>query len=374
MAEDSELDSTVVVTGGAGSVSEMRDEMGHYLIAVQGNKPGERIEVGPTPMGFGRDQNGEVVVNDTGVSRRHMQACVLNNTLVISDLGSTNGTYVDGAKLTEPAIVADGSIIQLGQQIYKYELRSKTDVAKSEELDRDLDKASNYVLSLLPDPIKRGPIQTDWFYMPSAALGGDAFGYYQLDDEHFVAYVVDVSGHGVGAAMHSVSVLNVLRQRALPNTDFLDPAAVLGSLNDMFQMDTHDGQYFTIWYGVYNKTTRLMRYATAGHHAGYLVPVSRTGYEEYQTKSLMIGAMPGYSYKCAEATVPPGSTLYLFSDGVFEIVTKDGVQWALSDFLPLLNEPLDDVDEPQRLFQAVKDVAQPGPFDDDFSLLVVTFE
>ncbi|MFN3231853.1 MAG: PP2C family protein-serine/threonine phosphatase [Alphaproteobacteria bacterium] len=368
------MDSTVVFSRDSGEVSGVRDEMGHYLISVQGDAPGKRIEISDSAVGFGRDQAGDVVISDTAVSRRHMQCSVLNNELIVSDLGSTNGTFLDGERLAAPAIVPDGSIIQLGQQIYKYELRSKQDVAKSEELDRDLDKASNYVLSLLPDPIRRGAVQTDWFYLPSAALGGDAFGYYELDDEHFVAYVVDVSGHGVGAAMHSVTVLNVLRQRALPNTDFLNPAAVLESLNEMFQMDTHDGQYFTIWYGVYNKRTRLMRYATAGHHAGYLVPADRASHIPLQTKSLMIGAMPGYSYKCDEATMPAGSTLYLFSDGVFEILTHDGKQWTLDDFLPLLSDPMDPQDEPQRLFQAVRNISQPGPFDDDFSLLVVTFE
>ena len=46
--------------------------------------------------------------------------------------------------------------------------------------------------------------------------------------------------------MHSVTVLNVLRQRALPNVDFRNPSEVLANLNDMFQMDSHNGLLFTI--------------------------------------------------------------------------------------------------------------------------------
>ena len=51
------------------------------------------------------------------------------------------------------------------------------------------------------------------------------------------AFVLDVAGHGTAAALHSVSVVNVLRQRMLPDVDFRDPAAVVRSLNRMFPME-----------------------------------------------------------------------------------------------------------------------------------------
>ena len=54
--------------------------------------------------------------------------------------------------------------------------------------------------SLLPDKLKKGLIKTDWRFVPSAELGGDSFGYHWLDDDHFAFYLLDVSGHGVGAA------------------------------------------------------------------------------------------------------------------------------------------------------------------------------
>ena len=112
--------------------------------------------------------------------------------------------------------------------------------------------AGNYVLSLLPPPLSTGTVRADWRFVPSAQLGGDAFGYFWLDPETFVFYLFDVAGHGVGSAMHSATVMNVLRQRALPQVDFADPASVLSSLNHRFQMDGHAGLFFTMWYGVYH--------------------------------------------------------------------------------------------------------------------------
>src|SRR6185369_13587849 len=171
------------------------------------------------------------------------------------------------------------------------ERRSTREVERSQEIKRDLNRASQYVRSLLPAPLLGdGPIRTDWLLQPSAQLGGDAFGYDRLDWETFVMYLIDVSGHGAGAAMHSVSVLSVLRQRTLTQADLREPAEVLASLNAMFQMDRHDGMIFTMWYGVYHVPQRILRYASAGHHPAYLVADGAS--TPLRTRGLTIGAMP----------------------------------------------------------------------------------
>ena len=68
----------------------------------------------------------------------------------------------------------------------------------------------------------------------------------------------------MGASLLSVYALNVLRSQSLPNTDFRDPGQVLQGLNSAFLMDQHDDKYFTIWYGVYRKSTGQLQYA-GGH-------------------------------------------------------------------------------------------------------------
>ena len=268
----------------------------------------------------------------------------------------------------------DGAVLRVGSQFLKYERRNRRDVQRALELDRDLRRANTYVLSLLPAPLDSGPVLAAWRFVPSAHLGGDAFGYSWLDANTFVFYLIDVSGHGAGSAVHSVTVLNVLRQCALPNVDFENPTEVLASLNTMFQMDSHNNMFFTMWYGVYRTGDRTLTYGSAGHHPACLVPSDRDAAQPLGMPALMIGAVPGNSYQVQHATVPAGSHLYLFSDGVFEIVTKDQQRWALSDFLPLLLEPaIPGTPEAERLYQAVREAAGPGPLEDDFSLMVVTF-
>ena len=352
----------------------MREVFGNYLVVIAGADAGKRVEIADTPITIGRDARQTLVFDDTQLSRLHACVSLVNGEVVAEDLKSTNGTFLDGVRMTEPVTLREGQVVRMGGQLLTYERRSRRDIDRAEELDRELQRANKYVFSLLPEPITSGLVRADWRFVPSTQLGGDAFGYYWLDPQTFVFYLLDVSGHGAGSAMHSVTVLNVLRQRALPDVDFRSPAAVLTSLNARFPMDSHGGLFFTMWYGVYDARGRTLKYASAGHHPAFLVTPDRQAPQPLGMSALMIGAFGGYEYKVAQTTVPPDSTVYLFSDGVFEIVTKDKLRWEMTNFLPLLIEPvLEGVPEAERLHRAVMQAAESSQLEDDFSLMVVTF-
>jgi serine phosphatase RsbU (regulator of sigma subunit) len=350
-------------------------ERQHFLVGVQGSHVGERIPLSGQALRFGRGASCAFVVRDDEVSGQHCEisAHAAYGEALVTDLRSTNGSFIDGIRVQGSAQLPAGGVLQIGRQVFRHDWLLKSDVDQSQELERDLDKARRYVQSLLPPPIADGPVRTDWIYQPSSKLGGDAFGYHQLGEGVFACYLVDVSGHGVGAAMHGVTVMNVLRQRALPGVDFHEPSQVLRSLNAMFQMEAHDGMYFSAWYGVYDAASRVLKYASAGHHPAFLAASGQSSPRPLQTRNLVIGAAPGVPFVDAQTVVEPASRLYIFSDGVFEVVTADGGQWALPDFLPLLDQRKASPDgEAARLYRAVREVARPGPLDDDFSMLVVT--
>ena len=349
-------------------------DLARYLVVTKAGETIARLELGAEPLTIGRDSSQKIVLADTDVSRRHARVAFINDDLVIEDLGSTNGTFLDGQRLAAPAALKEGHVVRVGSHLLTLERRSRDEVERAVALERDLQKARNYVFSLLPQPLTSGAVLADWCFVPSAQLGGDAFGYYWLDPDTFVVYLLDVSGHGVGSAMHSVTVLNVLRQRALPHVDFTRPDEVLASLNNRFQMDSHNGLFFTIWYGVYRTGDRRLTYASAGHHAAYMVAPDRSGQQPIGTPALIIGAVPDMAYESADVEVPAGSTLYVFSDGMFEIVTTQQQRWELADFEPLLlGPPREGVSEPERLYQIIKKTTGPRPFDDDASLIALTF-
>ena len=76
----------------------------------------------------------------------------------------------------------------------------------------ELGSAARYVTSILPDDLD-GPVPVTSRYIPSEELGGDSFDHRWIDDDHLITYLVDVSGHGVGPAMFSVSVHNLTELR-----------------------------------------------------------------------------------------------------------------------------------------------------------------
>ncbi|HKD47100.1 MAG TPA: SpoIIE family protein phosphatase [Rhizomicrobium sp.] len=351
------------------------EERVHCLEMIEGFDFGRLFLLGPQGASIGRSPPADIVLADSEVSRSHCSLALENGVMTVTDLNSTNGTFVDGARVVEPTPVPVGAILRVGRQSLKHEWRTQKEILQHDVFERELQKAHSYVLALLPPPIADGPIRADWLYEPCSKLGGDAFGYGALNDTQYLIYMVDVSGHGAGAAMHSVALMNLLRQRAVPRADMAKPEEVLAALNSMFPMEDHAGMYFTMWYGVYDRVSRELQFASAGHHPAFLVQPARETYVALRTRNGLIGADPGTTYRADKMIVPKGASLYLFSDGVFEIVTKDGIEWGLSDFLPFLLQPAaPGLSESQRLYKEVRRLAQSGGLEDDFSLLILNFE
>ncbi len=238
----------------------------------------------------------------------------------------------------------------------------------------ELAQAADYVVSLLPAPILEGPITTAWRFFPSTQLGGDCFGYHWIDEDHFAIYLLDVCGHGVGPALLSVSAFNSIRSQTLPNTNFLAPEQVLSALNAAFPMDANNGLYFTIWYGVFNRQTRKLRFASGGHPPAILV--SKNGeISQLITPNLIIGGMPDVDYQADERTVDEGARLYVFSDGVYEVDRPgDGVMWTLQDLGDhLLQYALENGEAVDALYRTMQNYHGGDILDDDFSMMSIYF-
>ena len=247
--------------------------------------------------------------------------------------------------------------------------------SSQKRLAGELAEAADYVRSLLPAPLS-GQVAVRWDFESCSSVGGDAFGYRWVDDEHFAAYVLDVCGHGVGAALLSVSVMNTLANQSLQDTDLRQPDQVLARLNAMFPMARHHEMYFTIWYGVYHAPTRQLRYATGGHPAALLFTPG--GAADAPIKlgipALPIGVMDDTEYPVGEVEVAAGSRLYVYSDGVYEVRYTDGREMALEDFIPLVATAPPANPGLVSVRNAVAGLQGRPNFDDDFSLLELAFD
>lgn len=198
----------------------------------------------------------------------------------------------------------------------------------NERMNRDLEAAARVQASLLPDvsPDIEGA-EFIWRYRPCDELAGDGLNMFKLDDEHVAMYVMDVSGHGVAAALLSVSVTHHLSQlignhQSAKRCEFdgknsISPAWLAHSLNLLFPMDTVGGHYFTLLYGVLNVMTRRFCFVSAGS-PGPLVVHTDESAGVHDVPAVPIGMFPDSEYEDTVIELQQGDRLYLHTDGLYE--------------------------------------------------------
>jgi sigma-B regulation protein RsbU (phosphoserine phosphatase) len=248
--------------------------------------------------------------------------------------------------------------------------------ASQEALKTELNEAERYMRSLFPAPLDEPVVRADWVYISCTSLGGDSFGYHWLDAEHFALYVLDVCGHGVGAALLSVSAMNVLRAHSLPQVNFTDPANVLSGLNDAFDMEKQNDMYFTIWYGVYRRSTRELTFASGGHPPAVLFRANNPAFQLLETRNMIIGGIAGQVFKQDKVTIAPGDRLYVFSDGVYEVDYADrpGMMTVEEFAAGLVVPAVPPTRKVEDMVAFVRQAQGTDHFEDDFSLMEFIFK
>lgn len=346
----------------------------HYLTTLRGVEPGRRVELGREPLVIGRGSTCSLVIADPELSKRHCSVVLRSGGVVVADLGSTNGTFVEGTRISGLTPLAVDAVLQVGGQLLRHEIRDAAEVQQEAEQAADLRRARTYVQALLPAPRSTHDFQLDYVHEPCATLGGDALGCIDLPGGLVAFYVLDVCGHGAGAAMHSVAVMQHIRAAPMSNETRAQPARILSALNDAFDMEAHDGMFLSIWYGVWDPSTRELRYASAGHPAPLHLAGGGLPPAPLKQADPPIGVVPGAAFRQHATPMEPGSVLVLFSDGAYEIRDRQGRDGTYQDLVRL-------VDAGQRphpptassLRALVMATSASERLADDLTLLVVTF-
>ncbi|OKH17610.1 PP2C family protein-serine/threonine phosphatase [[Limnothrix rosea] IAM M-220] len=243
---------------------------------------------------------------------------------------------------------------------------------QKQKLESEISEAAQYVRTLLPPPLNRSRIKIETCFVPSSQLGGDGFDYFWLDHQRLAFYLLDVSGHGLRAALPSIAVLNLMRSRnGHQGVDYGKPKNVLEYLSANCKFIEQQEQYFTMWYGVFDIDERVLTYASAGHPPAIIFG-DRPGEppQLLRTKGFPVGLFePEESiYQEEQKYISFNSRLYLISDGVYEDSrSKDAVQnWQ--QFLDLLSgyEAKHDLASLEKLLRAR---LHGHELEDDFSMM-----
>ena len=342
-------------------------------------------------LGYTREELLGLSVSDIEVKFEAEALADVRKEIVPGVPVTLEGTHRRKDGTTFPVEIRVG-LVELGGVQHQFALaRDLTELRRKEqELHRanermksDLEAAARIQESLLPKvPPDVAGVSFAWAFKPCDELAGDILNVFLLDDKQVGLYVLDVSGHGVAAALLSQTLNRFLSpdpsspsvlKQCIEGSRYglLSPAEVAEQLNKQFPMDPVSRQYFTLLYGMLNSETREFRYVSAGHPGP--VYLSRAAEPVIlEAPGFPIGFFEGVKYEEHSLSMKPGDRLYLYSDGITEAMNAKGEQFGKGRLIKALkknrNAPLKD-----SLSSLLEDVEEwsPARVEDDISILAV---
>ncbi len=205
--------------------------------------------------------------------------------------------------------------------VYVKELTEMT--AREERTRAELDTAAQIQQAALPDVFTaftdRNEFDIYATMEPAKVVGGDFYDFFLVDDDHLCIVIADVSDKGMPAALFMMSVQALLRNNAMLGKS---PAEVLSDTNSAIRSNNELEMFVTIWLGILEISTGILRYANGGHEP---VAISRGNagfaFVEGQDRPA-VGIFGGISYLEQEIVLLPGDKVFLYTDGVTEAMDE----------------------------------------------------
>ena len=162
------------------------------------------------------------------------------------------------------------------------------------------------------------------------ALGGDCYSFIPLKDEQLALAVGDASGKGLAAALMIANVQSSLRTAAVFTGDNL--GALLKVVNHQAYASSSENRYATLFYGVFDGSTRILRYVNAGHNPP--VVIRRDGSMHcLETSGPPAGLFADSEYGEGSVKLEAGDLVIAFTDGLIEAANQDGEEWGVQGLL-----------------------------------------
>lgn len=205
---------------------------------------------------------------------------------------------------------------------------------------------------------------------PAREVGGDLYDYSVRNGKLYFS-IGDVSGKGVPASMLMSAVLFLLRMAVDREED--DPARIVGDINRSVCRNNESGMFVTLFLGILDLSTGLLRYCNAGHDRPVLF---RDAVEDLPALAhLPAGLFPDYAYGNQEVTVAPGTVLFLYTDGVTEAKDADRRQYGKERLnASLTGSPHDPDRLLKRVMEDIRSFAGETEQSDDITLLTIRYD
>ena len=214
--------------------------------------------------------------------------------------------------------------------------RVRLEQVRRELLERDLDEARQIQLAWLPTArLSRANVDVAAMNEPARHISGDFYNWFELPDGRIGVAIGDVTGHGMSAAF-LMATTQLLVRNTLPRLP--EPGQCLEEVNRQLCAQSFNGQFVTMQVLVLDPDTGHLQIANAGH----MPPLVCGGLEDWAFKQmpvepqLALGIVPTAVFPTEQFTLPPRSSLLLYTDGVIEVESPDGNRLNLEGLLERL--------------------------------------
>ena len=280
--------------------------------------------------------------------------------------GNFNAPLPDICHQDEIGLLRD-SFGNMQRSLSQYIEELKTTTAQKTAIESELSVARSIQMSMLRKDIPNRPdFEIHAMLTPAKAVGGDLYDFF-LRDNNLYFCIGDVAGKGVPAALVMTTVCGAFR---LLSESESEPNRIVSHMNDMMNRDSSMTIFVTFFAGVLNLGTGHLRYCNAGHKAplvgGNPLPVHR---------NLPIGAMPDQAFSTQETDLAPGSTLFLYTDGLDEAEDAGYQLFGKKRIIEVM-----ETTNPQpralieRMTQAVSDFVGDTEQSDDLTMLAIQWK
>ena len=269
------------------------------------------------------------------------------------------------------------SFNEMTDSLQQYISDLKTATAREERIAGELSIATRIQEGMLPtnfDEFSAGYPFRIWASMePAKEVGGDFYDFFLVDETHIGLTIADVSGKGIPASLFMMASMITLRSLAMSSDS---PAEIMTRMNDMLMADNKAEMFVTVWLGILDLTTGTMKAVNAGHE----YPVIRHPDGRFELlkdrHGMVVGGMPGISYREYELQLEPGSRLFVYTDGVPEATNAEEKMFGTERMVDALNADPDAAPAKvlKNMKRAVVDFVRSAPQFDDMTMMIFDYQ
>ena len=268
------------------------------------------------------------------------------------------------------------SFADMQQSLVKYIEELKDTTSQKASIERDLHIASNIQKGMLPvnfpNKADRDDVQIYASLTPAKDVGGDLFDFFFRDDKLFFC-IGDVSGKGVPASLFMAVTRAVFRTVA---TYLTKPDEIVEVMNNTMVDMNSSSMFVTFFVGVLDLPTGHLHYCNAGHDAPLLLGTDVS--ELHCESNIPVGVMPQWTFVSEETTICPGTTIFLFTDGLTEAMNAVRAQFQMDRINNVARHFLSSKDqEPRQLIEqmttSVREFVGEAEQSDDLTMMAIRY-